>query len=359
MNDNLGRAVCVASLIVFAALGPAVSQPVQSARVLTEQGLKELEKGGYREALAHFRAAAKLSPGDAGIAFHIGVTEVRLGKYRDALPPLRRALAEPSHAEEARFLLGASLFQIREYTEAAKVLDSLRQSKYAADGLYMIEESCRRTRNAEGAKRAFAELAQRFPESAQLHKLMGIAYDAGEDWDNALAEFGLALKADPQMAEMRFAIGLIHLKKQDQAAARKWLEAELAVSPCYAASHFYLGEIDRRADRLAEAAVAYRKAVGCDAAYVDARLGLGTVLKKQRKLPEAVRQFEEAARLAPGDRRVQFQLATALRDAGQTERANAEFARLRQLPGTAGETAAGRGQTERDETVARLETLIK
>lgn len=358
MSHSFNRSMLLAGLAGCLMTVPFVSaSPAVTAKSLNDEGMQALMAGKSAAALEKFRAAARLKPDDLNIVFNLGLCYFRMGQYEAAEPHLRRALASPVAAKQSRYLLGSSLYERGEYAKATDELERLRGSRYAEGALYLLEESYRRSGKTELAKQAFAELAARFPDSAQLHKLLGVAYDEQGEKDQALSEFELALKADARLPEIRFAIGFLRFQKHDETEARKWLAEELQVSPCHAAAFYYLGELDREAERLAEAGAAYSAAVRCKPTYADAHLGLGVVLEKQGKTVEALGHFREAVRLTPSGHVAHFQLAKALMKAGLGQESKTEFEKARRLAEV--DEAKARGDSEHSSRDQKLNSLVR
>jgi tetratricopeptide (TPR) repeat protein len=355
MHHN-SRLAFISACLVWCSFGSALAQPPRED-ALNRDGIRALEAGQYARALECFQAVERLRPGDLDVIFNVGLTYFRMGRYAEGITSLRAALASPSSAERARYLLGASLYQVRDYRTAAATLEPLRSSKYAEDVLYLLEESYRRSGQAEPAKRAFAEFMTRFPNSAELHKLLGIAYDSQGRYDEALKEFQQALDTDPHLPEVRFGIGFLHLKKHEDNQAAEWFQRELNISSCYAASYYYLGEIHRKAGDLPSAGSVYHKAIECDPALGEAHLGLGIVLEEQGQGAAALQHFREAARLAPKNSETHYRLAQALANAGLEQQARVEFAQVRKLKLADLRNAQARLMEESADP--KLETLIK
>jgi tetratricopeptide (TPR) repeat protein len=294
--------------------------------------VRALSAGQYAQAIERLRRASKLAPANPGIAFNLGLACFRAGRYADAIAPLERALSDPNSADKARFLLGTAYYQTGKFSQAAAALEPLRANPaYAENALYILEESYRKSRNGPGAEQAFADLLRRYPDSALVHKLLGTAHDSQGHFQEALSEFQQAAQRDPALPEVKFNIGLLYLKLHDDASARKWIEQELAINPCFAMASYYLGEIQRRANQLEAAAESYRKAIRCELAYPEAHLALGTTLQALGQDADALRMFRRAAELAPRKAEVQYQLARALAKAGLSEEAGRVLEKARQL----------------------------
>ena len=102
----------------FAIGSPSQTQP--AAKPLNDEGVRALLAGDYGKALERFQRAAKLAPNDSSISFNEGLACFIRGQYREAIGPLRRSMADPGSAEKARYLLGASHYQIGDLAAAAR-----------------------------------------------------------------------------------------------------------------------------------------------------------------------------------------------------------------------------------------------
>jgi tetratricopeptide (TPR) repeat protein len=332
---NVGRRTLIWSL---SGLLPLLFLPVslaaqpQSASALVRQGADLMERGDLPRALEAFEEAARLQPSDPAIQFNVGLTLYTMGRYRQALAPLEKALAHPPSASRARFLRGTVFFQAGEHEACVREVESLRTDpNQGEEVLFMLTESYRSLGRTKEAQDAFGELNRLYPDSAFLHRLMGMAYDARSEYPKALEEFRAALRVRPGMPEIAFAIGYIHWKLRQYEEARAWLSKELATQPCYARAHHYLAEMEREAFRLKEAAQSYRKALDCDPALYDSWLGLGLVIEQEGRWDEALGVYRRLVDLRPQEPQPHFKLATALMKSGKREEAQAELDKAKKL----------------------------
>lgn len=299
---------------------------------LNQRGVEYLNKRDYGRALEQFRAAAALRPDDPAIQFNVGLTLVRMGRLREALPPLGASLAHAPSADEARYLRGTILFQLREYTSAAAAIETLRSNgRYGEQVLYMLVEGYRINGDAKRSEQAFIELKSRYPQSPLLNKLMGVAYEWQGHDPKAMEEFQEALRKNPRMPDIAFAIGYLYYKQRRYEDAREWFTKELSLDRCYAKAHHYLGQIEAASERFDASANHHRKAIECEPAYADPYLGLGKVLERSGDVALAVRHYREAVRLSPQERRGHYVLGLALRRIGQRKESEAELAIAKKL----------------------------
>lgn len=297
-----------------------------------QEGVNWLQKGEAARALLAFQRAASLKPEDPAIAFNVGLTLFRLGRYREALSPLGRALQHPPSAAQARYLRGVIFFELRDFASCARELEPLRgEARYGEHVLFMLVESYRNLNDAGRSQQAFAELNARYPDSAFLHKLMGMAHEWQGNDSKAIEEFESALRVNPRMPEMAFAIGYIYFKQGRREEARAWFAKELALEPCSAKTHHYLGEIAFAEENLDQAAASYEKAIGCDARFGDPYVSLGMIAERRGDIGQAIRLYRQAVRLKPDDPQARFKLGSALRRAGKKEEAESELAAARRL----------------------------
>jgi tetratricopeptide (TPR) repeat protein len=310
---------------LYAADGPTAAE-------LNRTGAEHLQKGDYLKALKQFQAAATLRPADPAIQFNVGLALFRMGRYREALAPLAESLGHAASASQARYLRGVILFQLGEFESCAREVESLRaDARYGEHVLYMLVESYRNSQDAGRSRDAFVELGSRYPDSAFLHKLMGVAHEWQGDETEAIAEFRQALRVNPRMPEMAFAIGYIYFKRKEYEDARAWLGKELALDPCHSKSHYYLGEIEFALEKQDEAVARYRKAMQCDPKYGDPYVRLGMALEKKGEIEQAMKLYREAVRLMPEDMRAHYKLGLALRRSGHHDEARAELAIAKKL----------------------------
>ncbi len=322
----------MAGILPFLFCLPLFAQDPQGAASLARKGASFLQQGDLPKALDAFQKAATLEPKDPAIQFNVGLTLYRMGRYRQALEPLGKALAHAPSADQARFLRGTIFFQSNELEACAREIEGLRSNPgQGEEVLFMLIECYRRLGKASEAQSTFLELNRRYPNSAFLHRLMGVAYDAQNDYDKAISEFQAALRVRPDMPEIAFAIGYIYWKQQDYANARIWLEKEIAGQPCYARAHHYLAEIDRVEQKWEDAAVRYRKALECDPDLADSYLGLGNLAEREAKWEEALTMYRKLAQLKPGESQPHFKIGLALQRTGKTAEAQEEFATARKL----------------------------
>jgi peptidoglycan/LPS O-acetylase OafA/YrhL len=115
--------------------------------------------------------------------------------------------------------------------------------------------------------------------------------------EEAIAQFELAIRADPKLAEAHYGLGLIFASQ---------------------------GRID-------EAAGQYGLAIQADPTFVEAQLNLAEILTGQGKIDEAIAQYNRAVLATPNLPEPHFYLGVLLTAKGKTTEASAQFIRTLQI----------------------------
>ena len=177
---------------------PATPEQKAQASELNRDAAQAITAGDFARAIDRLERALKLLPGDPGLSLNLGMAYLNSGRLDDAAPPLRQAATDTRYAGKARFLLGAAYYGSNKFDLAIEELRDIRHDPaYAEKALYFLEESYRRTGKLAAAEEAFVDLANKFPASALVHKLLGTALDAQGHYAEARREFELASRADP------------------------------------------------------------------------------------------------------------------------------------------------------------------
>ena len=303
----------------------------QDAKALNEEGKNALAGGNLTLALKKFQQADQADPASPQIQFNLGLVFFRMGQPAKAIAPLRKAVADPTLADQARYLLGAAYFDSGDFANARTQLGGLEESQHAEHVLFMLEESCRLTGRQAEAKQAFHALNTRFPDSGWVHYLMGNAHENQAEHEKAIAEYRAALAVDSKLPNANFAIGYIYWQDRAFEEAKPWLNRELAVQPCHALACYYLAEMARGEGETSDALRLYRRAIQCDDRNAKAHLGLGIALSQSNRNQEAIDEFRRAIRLDPRDAAAHYRLAVLYRKLGREAEAEAEYARVKQV----------------------------
>ncbi len=166
------------------------------------------------------------------------------------------------------------------YLELAEVL--IRQGEHAS------------------ARQPLEKAAERLPQSARAHHLLGVVHEKQRDPERALQEYSRAAELEPKLADAHHARGrLLRDQKKDTAGALASFEKAAALSPLNAEFLTDFGvvlydakQVERAGEVLSKAVATpdYNNAVGFGV--------LGLVRKDKQNFAEALGWFEKAAALS-------------------------------------------------------------
>ncbi len=271
------------------------------------RGVELQQAGQWREAEAEYRAALELDSGHAPSWNNLGSVLLRQARYVEAAGCYERALALVPEVWQIHKNLGLAYLQSSRFDDAASHLTRyLERAPADAAAEYLLGVALLggkkfepAVRHLEKARRdlsqdlgvlyslaaAYANLGRQTEAEAILEEvfrmdrperrlLLGEALEAEGPYDKALAELARALTEKPDLRLARFYRGRIYWRMGLAKEAEEEFLAELKVNPFHAPSHFYLG----------------------------------AVLEHQERFPEALREYQEAARLDPGQPMVALHL---------------------------------------------------
>jgi Tfp pilus assembly protein PilF len=137
-------------------------------------------------------------------------------------------------------------------------------------------------------------------ENPYMHYLLGNAYLVEERYPEALAEYDLARRQEPQLADAWVNAGIIQAKTGNPEQAARDFARALALKPDSPALHYNLAVSLHKQGNYQEAVNHYRALLQLDPSNVRGQANLGSALLSLKRYDEAARHFDEALRLDPG-----------------------------------------------------------
>jgi len=209
------------------------------------------------------------------------------------------------------------------------------------------------------------ELLQRYPQQAELWRLLGISCLQQGAYDDAQAALANAVELAPHSVEIWCNLASVHSASGRFDDAERALHRALKLEPNHAAALNNLGSLlDARGDYLAAAecfarAITHRpdyarawlnqggalltlrqldraessvrRAIQLAPHWADAHFVLGNILGEAGKTLQATAAYRDAVRDAPGDARYHYQLALTLEDQGDLAQAQRTYERALEL----------------------------
>ena len=218
--------------------------------------------------------------------------------------------------------------------------------------LLLILVSFENWRPQESLK-ASHRLAAAAPGLGEAHLNLGYTLVSEGRLDDAIDEYGKAIKLMPESPETRYNLAGVFLRKrqlqeavaeyrkalqlhQEEVSRRpsNWSLLPAAFSPPSATAdliHGGLGDALSGQGALQEAAEHYQRGIEINPAAVDLRINLGATLVQMRRYQQALEVLQQAVRLDPGSADAHVNLGTALAYFGRTEAALSHYQQVLQI----------------------------
>ena len=231
-----------------------------------------LEQNHLAAAVAAFTAA--LTHNEHCAAAHYGLGQVALAQrdYRGAVLHLERALAEAPEANRIHYALAM----------AQRGLGNLEKAK-----AHLKLQGAVGVRAADPLSEALSDFAR----GERWHLLRARRALDAKRYAEAVAEFKLALAANPSSVSALVNLGVALMELGDAEAAREKFQAALRLAPTNAAAHANLGFLFSRQDSAAAAVEHLRAALAQEPADHEARFQLARELIKLKRTDEALTEL--------------------------------------------------------------------
>jgi tetratricopeptide (TPR) repeat protein len=365
----------------------AAAQPPAAAVMRGALGTVYLERGRIDDALAQFTAAAELDRSLSQAHVLRGLAHERANRLTEAAGAYRAALqANPADATSAYLVLrsepsvpaalealravvrrridsaaaSAGGFPVADLLDDASVATPvfapsaygaafalIHQGKYdealtslkaavAADPLVVdrglqLPETRRgiaalREKNVRLAIVALDAALGRSPDSAEVHRMLGMAFAAGKQYDKSLSYLQQASRLNPRDERSRIAIADVLVASGQLDAARESLRQTVRDLPESAEAYWQLGRVEQALGD-AGAVQAFEHAATKPLVVGRARLYaiIGQAHHAQFDLAAAAEAYGHRVRIAPNDRDAHFDLGEVYRAQDKLDEALVEY----------------------------------
>ncbi len=328
----------------------------------TLQGLARAAARDYVGAAVSFRTALDLDPGDTARAYVLARTLTLAGKPDDARTVLhivignqQRAAADRVAAVSARFMRfglveersgvepffppaiyadGFARLQRGEFGPAVARLRTAAASDVvvsdAVNQSYAVRKAANAFRGGDLAE-AIVQLQAAIeldPDRAEPHRLLGLAYAAGEQYERGIAELRSAIAKRPTDERARLALADVLVRADQATAAAQSLRDAIAAIPRSGRAHYVLARLYQRQGKQAEAlqefdaAVAFAPLLGLNGIYQT----MGTLAAARQDFDRALDAYSQRVTIQPNAAGAHQDLGDTYARLGRTDEAFAELA---------------------------------
>jgi tetratricopeptide (TPR) repeat protein len=341
----------------------------------SQEGQKALAEGRYSDAERAYEKLRDLDPDVAEIHANLGLIYFQEKKFDQAIPSLRHALKLNPRLPKLDTLLAMSLSELGQYHEALPGLDKgfhgsadpaikrmcglqlerayswLRDDSKAVeialelDRLYPNDPEILYHNGKVFGNFAFLsmqKLSKIAPESVWRHQAAAEAYESQGSYVQAIDQYRRVIALDPRRPGIHYRLGRTLLARSREASspddlseASKEFQKELQLDSSNANAAYELGEIYRTSGQLNEAKETFELALKSHPDFEEAHLGLAAVLMSLGQPGGALPHLQKALVLNHDNPVSWYRLArteSALGNTAESQKADAEFQRLRQKP---------------------------
>ena len=144
-----------------------------------------------------------------------------------------------------------------------------------------------------------SQMLERFPNSATLYNIIGVANVRLMQFDAAIKSFNQTLKINPDYAEAYNNMGNALKAKGDPEAAIKSYKQALKIRPGYAEAYSNMGIALKDNGDIEAAIDSYKEALKIKPDYAEVYNNIGNVLKDKGDLEAAIENYNQAVKIKP------------------------------------------------------------
>ncbi|HKU27867.1 MAG TPA: tetratricopeptide repeat protein [Candidatus Sulfotelmatobacter sp.] len=299
----------------------------QSGAAYTNLGVVYMRRKQWVKAVSALEKAERLSPQVAGIRLNIGLAYFRENEFLKAIPPLESVVLERPDAEQPRYLLGLCYFFSDQWKDAAATLEPLWQQESGHFAyLYVLSNAAYRAGRKDLDERAAEQLLKVGNDSPEYHLFAGKYHLNRQEYEQAVAQFEAAAKANPRLPFVHFNLGLAYMGKQDYARAKDEFLKDIAIEPDLALNYEQLGDLYWQTQDDKDAEKSYREALRRDPRLTNSRLGLAKIYQRGHNYPAALAETDAALKLDPARTDAHYVRGQVLLHLGRKQEAKKEIA---------------------------------
>lgn len=347
-------------LIYFAVCMVPLSSLAQSNREAkaesdVEAARQAQKEGDYAEAVAEYRAALKLMPGNAELQSNLGIAYFLRGEYSYAINCFHEALRQKPDLLASNLFLGLACIRTSQYERSIHPLERAIELNPKLSHAYVdlagsYDEIGNEDKAVEVLGRAeklfpdnvdvlynlgtlyyrlmvktYEKMAQVAPNSSRYDQVLGKSFEMQHQIPAALYEYEQAIKKNPTGSGLHYALGNLYWFEGQYTEAKQEFKAELQLYPENYQATWKLGDIYFKEGQFGKATYYLMRAIHQKADLWQAYQDLGRLNLRVNKLQRSLLYIKKAVQLAPNQPNNHYLLAQVDRKLGNRAGARAEI----------------------------------
>jgi len=289
-------------------------------------GVFEAGRSEFAKAAEDFRKAGEWNPSLETLDRNWGMAAFYAKNYQEAVPPLTRQLEKHPEDVKVRAALALSLFIGQNYKATLDMLKPIQQEAESDPGLdYAYSVSLVKVGDYDEGTRRLRLLAEKDPNSADVHMLLGSALAEQREYGSALQEYRKSLAIDPNQEQTHYLTGVALIEDGHPKESVDELRTALKLNPSDVSAKYHLAFSLIQIQQTDEAKTLLREVIQQDPNRADAYYEMGKLQLEQGDTKGAVQSLEAAIKVSPDSDYIHYQLAMAYRRDSRNEDAQREI----------------------------------
>jgi tetratricopeptide (TPR) repeat protein len=311
-----------------AAVGTAEALAGNNAVALHGLAYLHSEAGNFGKAASFEERYAELTPADESAAPRAVDLYLQAHQPEQAIELADRALLKSDRAD-LRFLLGKA-YELQQ--QPGKAAEQMRRAAslnpYQEDYYFQAARQYTAAGNAPAAIAVIEAGKKVFARSPQLELMLGVAYYAIQQYQQAVDAFLSTIHLDPTVEQpyVFIARSMNHTPSRMPEILDAFKALAQRAPDNYLSGYFYGKALLMQGDEDKQAEVLLRKSVSLNDRYWESRLELGKALEQEGDLEAAVRELRKSIELNPKSATAHFRLGQVYDRLGKPDEAQAEYA---------------------------------
>jgi tetratricopeptide (TPR) repeat protein len=298
-----------------------------------------IQTGKIADAIPFLTRAQEIDPAAYNNGYDLALALEQTGQLEEARQQLQKLISARDSAE-LRGLLGEVEEKLRNYVSSAAQYEQAVHMDPSEENVLNWGAELLLHQTFVAAIEVFKAGTERFPQSAQLHNGLGIAFYGAGQMDNAADAFLRASDLTPSDSLPLTFLGKAcdgtspDLATRIRSRIQSFINhgAQSAELNYYLAVCLWKGnQVDSSPELTSQIEALLNHAITLDPKYADAYFQLGNLYAEQRRYRDAITQYERALGINASSANFHYRLGQALARAGDGTRAQEEFAVFERL----------------------------